>query len=471
MKVKRRYQACLLALSILLASLPVTGITALPVPVPAAYRLNSDWQTTGAQTPAQARTETNEPFKFGKVDLELLAQINLLDQRFEKEGLVYHEASLDAYLDRVGKAVLDDREIENVNWKFRALRDPVPNAFALPNGSIYINTGMLALMEEEGQLASVLAHEVTHVTERHTYQQNRSIRKKVLAINIINAIGTWSPVGGGAGLAIDLIATISPFMLALSVFGYSRELEKEADLEGLKKVSAAGYDSEQMVKMIKLLQMDIEGEQLNSFYNDHPKLQERVNYLSNSVKSPVPKPSGEQLPDPRTQYLTQMENVDRHDVSLAINNGRFRSALYVSNKLVNFHPDSSENVFYLAESYRALGPRAQALTPAELTGGAKKKAAKNRNKRTLEEQEAELMKTPAGQEAWKANQQKAEELYLRALELNRFNSMAHRGLGMLYEKIERKDEAMSEYRKYIELAPNAFDLERIKRRLQILKGP
>ena len=101
-----------------------------------------------------------------------------------------------------------------------------------------------------------------------------------------------------------------------------------------------------------------------------------------------------------------MENVDRHDVSLAINSGRFRSALYVSNKLVNFHPDSSENVFYLAESYRALGPRAPALTPAELTGGAKKKAAKDRDKRTPEEQEAELMKTPAGQETWKANQQK-----------------------------------------------------------------
>ena len=271
MKVKRRYQACLLALSILLASLPVAGITTTRVEPAPVLR--------------QAQVQTSEPFKFGKVDLELLDQINLLDQRFEKEGLVYHEAALDAYLDRVGKAVLADKEIENVNWRFRALRDPVPNAFALPNGSIYINTGLLALLEEEGQLASVLAHEITHVSKRHTYQQNRSIRKKVLAINILSTIGAWNPIGGAAGMAIDLIANISPFMLVLSVFGYSRELEKEADLEGLKNVSAAGYAPDQMVNAFKLLQKDIEGEQMNSFYMDHPKLQDRITYTSKSIKS------------------------------------------------------------------------------------------------------------------------------------------------------------------------------------------
>lgn len=460
MRVKRRYQACLLALSILVASLPVAGIAASrarPWPVP-------------VQTPVQTPTEANEPFKFGKVDLELLAQINLLDQRFEKEGLVYHEAALDAYLDRVGKAVLADKEIENVNWKFRALRDPVPNALALPNGSIYINTGLLALLGEEGQLASVLAHEVIHVSKRHTYQQNRSLRKKILAINILSTVGAWNPVGGAAGMAIDLIANISPFMLVLSIFGYSRELEKEADLEGLKNLSAAGYAPDQMVGVFKLLQKDIEGEQLGSFYNDHPKLRDRITYTNNSIKSSAIKRSDEELRNAQTQYLTQMEHVDRHDVELAIKNGRFHSAYYVSCKLVDFQPDSSEDVFYLAESYRALGPRMPELTAAELTGGAKKKAAKNRNKRTMEELEAELLKTPAGQEAWKTNQQKAEELYLRALELNRFNYLAHRGLGMLYEKIGRKDEATSQYRKYLELAPNAFDSERIRRRLEALRA-
>jgi tetratricopeptide (TPR) repeat protein len=165
-----------------------------------------------------------------------------------------------------------------------------------------------------------------------------------------------------------------------------------------------------------------------------------------------------------------MEAVDRHDVDLAINEGRFRSAVFVSQKLVNLHSESSENIFYLAESYRTLGPRNAELTDKQLTSGAKKKAAKTREKRTLEEQDAELLATPAGQEAWKANSAKSETLFIRALELDRFNARAHRGLGMLYEKLNRKEDAASEYAKYLELAPGAIDNERIRRRISVLRG-
>jgi hypothetical protein len=84
----------------------------------------------------------------------------------------------------------------------------------------------------------------------------------------------------------------------------------------------------------------------------------------------------------------------RHDIQLAINAGRFRSAVYLALKLVYFHPDSSENVFWLAESYRLLGPRSQQLTEKELTNDAKKDAARKREKRTVEEEERELLATP-----------------------------------------------------------------------------
>jgi predicted Zn-dependent protease len=419
--------------------------------------------------PVSARVVNDEPFVFGKVDQDLLSEINLLDERFEKDGAVYHDPVIDAYLNRVGTAVVADKKLENVTWKFRALRDPVPNAFALPNGSIYVNTGLLALLDDENQLAAVIAHEITHVTGRHTYLRNRSLRKKMLAINIINTVGTWSPVGGAAGLAINLIATISPFMLAISVLGYSREQEKEADLEGLKSATAAGFVPEGMPNSFKAMQRDIEGEQINSFYSDHPKLQERVNYTSSSISADARKLSEDEAKTAKSDYLAVMEIVDRHNVDLAINEGRFRSAVYVSQKLVTLHPDSSENNFYLAESYRTLGPRNAELTQQQLTSGAKKKAAKTRDKRTFEEQDAELLKTPAGQEAWKTNSQKAETLFLRALELNRFNASAHRGLGMLYERLNRKPEAAGEYAKYLELAPNAVDTERVRRRLAVLR--
>ena len=262
MNFKRFFQVVLLAISLILPSLPISARSA---------------------SHAQTQSSSEEKFVFGKVDQELLDEIKLLDERFEKEGVVYHHPALDAYLNRVGTAIVADKKLENVEWKFRALRDPVPNAFALPNGSIYINTGLLALLDDENQLAAVLAHEVTHVSHRHTYLRNRSIRKKVLAINIISTIGNWHPVAGTAGLAISLIANISPFMLALSILGYSRDQEKEADLEGMKIASAAGFVPEGMPNSFKSMQRDIEGEQLNSFYSDHPKLQERINYTSSSI--------------------------------------------------------------------------------------------------------------------------------------------------------------------------------------------
>ena len=264
------------------------------------------------------------------------------------------------------------RSLKRGMRNFRALRDPVPNAFALPNGSIYVDAVLLALLDDEDQLAAVLAHEVTHVSHRHTYLRNRSLRKKMLAINIMNTIGTWNPVSGPVGLAINLIATVSPFMLALSVLGYSRDQEKEADLEGVKAMKAAGFSPEGMPNSFKSMQKDVEGEHLNSFYSDHPKLQERVDYTSSTIGADAKKLSDEEAKTAREKYLIEMEIVDRHDIELAINEGRFRSAVFVSQKLVSLHPDSSENVFYLAESYRNLGPRNAELTDQQRTKGTKK---------------------------------------------------------------------------------------------------
>jgi len=158
----------------------------------------------------------------------------------------------------------------------------------------------------------------------------------------------------------------------------------------------------------------------------------------------------------------------RHDLQLAINAGRARSAIYLAQRLVDFHPDS-ENLFWLAEGYRTLGPRSPQLTDKELTNSAKKDAAKKSLKRTAEEEERELLATPAGKENWQRHQQMAEDLYHRALNAENPVPVAHRGLGMLYEKIERRTDAAAEYEKYLELSPSVSDRARIQRRIETLK--
>jgi len=338
----------------------------------------------------------------------------------------------------------------------------------LPNGSIYVSTGLLSLVDNESQLAAIIAHELTHVMRRHTYMQNRSMRKKFLTMNIMAAVGAYAP-GGVIGAAITAITMIAPFIIVATIFGYSRDLEREADLKGIDMMISAEYPPEEMVTVMKLLDRDLEGENVRLFYNDHPALQERINYLSSYLGARADKVTPQmELNREKAAYFRTMEALMRHDVQLQINSGRYRSAVHIAQRLVDFHPDS-ENVFWLAETYRTLGPRAPQLTERELTNSAKKDAAKKREKRTVEEEERELMATPAGQEFWKQHQQKAEELYARSLSLENPFPAAHRGLGMLYEKLGKTNEAATEYEKYIELSPAAIDRERIQRRIEALR--
>jgi len=438
------------------------------------------WLTLGSVAPAalgQKKTApveatpppVREEFKFGKVDLEMLEQVNLLDRRFERDGMVLEDEATNAYLFKIGHGLIPaGLTLENVTWKFRVLRDPQPNAFALPNGSIYVTTGLMSLIDNESELAAIIAHELTHVMRRHTYEQNRSNRKKFLTMNVMAAVGAYAP-GGIVGAAIQVVTAIAPFIIIATMFGYSRDLEREADLKGIDMMISAEYPPEEMVSVMKLLDRDIEGENIRLFYNDHPALQERINYLSSYLGARADKVTPQmELNREKAAYFRAMEPMMRHDVQLQINAGRFRSAVYIAQRLVDFHPDS-ENLFWLAEAYRTLGPRATQLTEKELTNGAKKDAAKKQEKRTDEEIERELLATFAGQENWKGHQQKSEELYRSALATDKPVAVAHRGLGMLYEKLDRKIEALAEYEKYLELAPAATDHERIQRRIENLR--
>lgn len=411
----------------------------------------------------------NEKFKFGDVDLEVLEQADLLDVRFERDGLVLADESANAYLRRVGQALVPrDLALERVSWRFRALRDPQPNAFALPNGSIYVTTGLLTLIDNESQLAAIIAHELTHVMRRHTYLHNRSTRKKFLTMNVMSAIGAYAP-GGVVGAVITVVTTVAPFIMIATIYGYSRELEREADLKGIDMMISAEYSPEEMVNVMKLLDKDIEGENIRLFYNDHPSLDERIKYLSGYLGARADRVTHQmELNRERAAYFRSMEAVMRHDLQLAINAGRARSAVYLAQRLVDFHADS-ENLFWLAEAYRTLGPRAPQLTEKELTNSAKKDASKKREKRTVEEEERELLATPAGKENWQRHQQLAEDFYRRALNAENPVPVAHRGLGMLYEKLERGSDAAAEYEKYLELSPSAIDRGRIQRRIEALK--
>ena len=358
-----------------------------------------------------------------------------------------------------------------MKWRFRVLRDAEPNAFALPNGSIYIHSGLLALIRNEAQLASILGHEVTHVTNHHGYLENRSYRKKVATINILSAVGgVAGGFGGIGGVAVSgVLGTLVPGMMVASIYGYSRELEREADAYGLRAMARNGYPPIQMAGTFELLKSGYEVQlqkEARGLYIDHPRLDDRIRYV-NEVADTLPL-TGAPLVRP-DEYAKAMEQLLRHDVSLEILTGRARTAVAVAMRLKELNPDNSEHAFLLGEAYRGLGGRTPTPRPEELTESAKNATRKQLGKMTLQEYEASLRTTPEGKTAWTDNVKMAEEAYNRALTLDPQNARAIRGLAFLHDEDGKASEALEGYRKYLQLSPGALDAYRIKKRADDLE--
>ena len=415
--------------------------------------------------------ETPGPFKFTKIDLELLTRVNQVDEELDRKGLVFDDPAATAYIEEIGKKVIPEAPVENVKWRFRVLRDAQPNAFALPNGTIYVHTGLLATLQNEAQLAGVLGHEVTHVVNRHSYLENRSARKKMAAANIFAAVGGAAGGAGGiAGAATRVVLEgLVPSLIVSTIFGYSRELEHEADVYGLQAMARNGYSPDQMGATFELLKSGYEVQlekEARGLYVDHPRLDERIKYVSEMAEKLDFK--GEPIVR-AGEYSRQMERVMRHDISLEILTGRARTAVGVAKRLTEHDPESPENAYLLGEAYRALGGRSFRPTPEELTDSAKSATRKQLGKMTLLEYDNALMATAEGKKAWSENVKSAEAAYGRALTIDPNYARAVCGQASLYDADGRSAQALEGYKKYLELAPKAMDAYRVKKRIEILE--
>ena len=422
--------------------------------------------------PGRAQAPAAPPFQFSSIDEKLLADTNELDQQFEKKGLVYHDPNVDAYVTRVARQLLGEAPVpERVAFKFRVTRDPMINAFALPNGSIYVNSGLLAAMTDEAELASVLAHEITHVTNRHTYLQNRSLRKKAVTMNVlslVSAAGGYFPYGSAFGIALRSAAAASQVLLVATIFGYSQDMEREADSAGFNRLVQANYDGEAMVHAFEHLDEKLEYEPVEPFWRTHPKLQDRIAMAKAMARV-------EQLGKPRevseTEYLAAVAPVIRFNAIADLDSRRARTAIARVQRLVDWEPGNATDRTLLADGYRSLNARPPAPDKEELSSRGQSLDRKLMLKLTAGEEQQLLLKTPQGKTALEQNRAKAEALYRETIGQTPAFADAHRGLGMLYQEQARYPEAAREYREYLRLAPaDAADRLRIERRLASASG-
>ncbi|HXR40019.1 MAG TPA: M48 family metalloprotease [Terracidiphilus sp.] len=412
-------------------------------------------------------------FKFTKIDNQLLDEVNELDQMYVKKGLVLQDPDLQEYLDSVGKRVMGTRPApEQVEIRFRALRDPMVNAFASPNGTIYVTTGLLALLENEAQLAGVLGHELTHVYNRHTYLENRSERKKVLTINILQAAASLAPAGANLsqtaqifGAAIRLGAAVSSEVLVASIYGYSREKEREADSNGLTSMVAANYDPHAMARSFELMDQDgkFEFEPIVGFYRDHPKLTDRRAAALEFASAHTP---GEPRPSPENEYLAKVAPAICYNIEADIISRRARTAVARAMKLTTAMPDEPRYQVLLADAYRSLGAKMRAPSQEELSRHGQAEDRKEYANLTDQEEQKRLLQKPEGAAALHENLDQAEKLYSGVIQHNPSYADAYRGLGFLYEQEAKYTEAAGEYRHYLDLvAGTTIDHLRIERRL------
>ena len=146
-----------------------------------------------------------------------------------------------AYVDAVGQKLARVSDLPNLRYTFTVLDSDVVNAFALPGGYIYISRGLLALANTESELAGVLAHEIGHVTARHSAQRYSS--------SVVAGLGT-ALIGIVAGSAA---AQLGHQGAAVYLKSYSRDQEFEADILGVRYLARAGYQTESMASFLSSL--------------------------------------------------------------------------------------------------------------------------------------------------------------------------------------------------------------------------
>ncbi len=220
---------------------------------------------------------TGRSFFTGGMTPEKEARIGLRENQkvLKQFAGAYDDPDLARYVSGLGTLLAKTSELQDLEFRFTVLDSPIVNAFALPGGYVYVTRGLLALAENEAQLASVLAHEIGHITARHTaerYGQAVLAQAATLGVGILLGGTEAKLLGTGATLVLR---------------GWSRTQEFEADTLGVRYLTRAGFDPDAMAGFLSRLrahsrlEAELRGEpgraDAFSLLQTHPRTTDRIN--------------------------------------------------------------------------------------------------------------------------------------------------------------------------------------------------
>ena len=185
---------------------------------------------------------------------------------------LYNDAKVQSYVADIGKRMAAESERPNLPWEFHVVDDASVNAFAIPGGFIYVTRGLMSTINTEAELATVVGHEIAHVTNRHSVQQISKAQLAQLGLGI------------GSILSSDIakFGQLAGAGLSLLFLKYSRDAENQADQGGFRYALEQNYDVREMPKVFQTLGRISEtggGGKLPEWLATHPDPGNRIKHI------------------------------------------------------------------------------------------------------------------------------------------------------------------------------------------------
>jgi beta-barrel assembly-enhancing protease len=187
----------------------------------------------------------------------------------ERQLPMLRDAEIEGYINDVGRRLVSSIPSQfqhpEFRYTFRVVNARDINAFALPGGPMYVNRGMIEAARNEGEMAGVMAHEISHVALRHATAQATRAQKYQIGSVLGQVVG--AVVGGGWG---QIISAGSQTYAGIKVAKYSREFETQADILGAQIMARAGYDPRDLANMFRTIEQQSGGRGGPEWLSSHP---------------------------------------------------------------------------------------------------------------------------------------------------------------------------------------------------------
>lgn len=189
-------------------------------------------------------------------------------QRF---GNPVKNESLQKYVNLVGNAVAVNSKRSTIPYQFAVLDSPVQNAFAVPGGVIFVSRALVSILDDESELAAVLAHEVGHVSAKHALKSTQRAQ-------FFEGVGTITAASVRGDKGKKFASAIGDMQAVLFDKGLDKDMEFEADAAAMETTYRTGYDPAGMIRVLEKLQK-VEAtskDKKGSWFSTHPPLNERI---------------------------------------------------------------------------------------------------------------------------------------------------------------------------------------------------